>query len=268
MPIIKPHDKPLSVHKLYKRINEHRETEQLSSGKGAMQEDAPLKFKTRLGRTIYFHRNIGENQVQTHNRMYLHFEELVKQGKFPYNPISKTLFRRNAEGTYYAFDPHNGTTVHALMLQEKLPRQKVDDLITTLLEIESIFEKQGIYHGHLHLENLCLNEFGQLMIIDSSLMTAIHPRFGGQLKLDHLDSVINTICHLLDYKFDFPFKTAIRNLEHFKTQTPKHIRNLLEHVLERRRLILKEETDSLMGNFDETGNLIIEKNKNKKIRNE
>lgn len=177
MPKLNLHKEPLNAERLRNAIMQNREhldiSEHIRPNGTRAGANAPLKFITKLGRKIYFHKSIKEEQVEAYEKAYAHFEQLVADGKFAYNPLTKMYFRRNKDGTYYAFDTHAGETLFDLMMQVKFSQVQLDRIDLIISKFSEIMHEIGISHGHLHPLNICIDEHGQVKIIDISLMKEI-----------------------------------------------------------------------------------------------
>ena len=152
-------------------------------------ESAPVKIKTKTGRIIYFHPVIRVKQIKIYEKLYVYFEDLVKSGDFPYNPLAKMYFKKGVDGRHFAIATHAGETLSGLDYKVKNPIEIARDFIN----IRDLIYDCGYCHGHLHGGNICIDSEGRVKIIDISKFDSIdkYSPSGRSLEIMHLTNVLN-----------------------------------------------------------------------------
>jgi|GEM_PF-4799049 len=144
----------------------------LNKGHQKLQEEnaAPIRIKTKARSEddkpyyIYFHPHLEKRKVLLYEELYAKLEHLVNIGKLKYNPLVTMLFKETKIDKYFGVASHAGEPLVKMYSHLKDPIATAKQII----DIYNLFRSLGYEHGHLHDENVCIDNDGKVKIIDIS----------------------------------------------------------------------------------------------------
>jgi hypothetical protein len=176
--------------------------------------NAPIRIVTRADNIkpyqIYFHPHIEPRRVELYEYVYKVFEDKVAKGELEYNPFTKMIFKIGSDGYFYGVDTHQGKTLRQIIDENFVTNH--DKLLKQIIELYNLFLSLGVDHGHIHAGNICLDEKGNIKLIDiTKLKSFVKNRFGNR-ELNSQSRVLELIDILIVNKYTKDFKGPLNEL--------------------------------------------------------